>query len=87
MAQVTIIGPNLYKQEKGQFHVHAAGCGDIARDPKRYGYAGAGPHMTCEAASQVEVAEFIYSDIMEENGDETGESYVDEFHFAPCVEF
>lgn len=91
MPAVAIIGPNLYNQSKGQFHVHAKDCSDIERDPKRYGYASAAPHMVAEAASEDEVAEFVYGDMMDEA--EPGsrwakaEAYVEEFHFAPCVEF
>lgn len=91
MTAVTIIGPNLYDQSKGQFHVHAKGCSDIARDPKHYGYASAAPHMEAEAKSEEDVAGFVYCDVMDEA--EPGsrwtkaEAYVDEFHFAPCVQF
>lgn len=84
--KVVIIGPNLFKQDKGQFHVHAAGCGDIARDPKRYGYVEAAPHMPCDVATKAAAAEYVYCDIIaERGGDETGLDYLDEFHFAPCV--
>lgn len=91
MTAVTIIGPNLYDQSKGQFHVHAQGCSDITRDPKRYGYEQASPHMSTEAGSYADVAEYVYEDIMAEA--EPGsryteaDAYVDEFHFAPCVKF
>lgn len=90
--RVTIIGPNLNKagQDKGQYHVHAEGCGDIARDPRGYGYVSAEPHWTIGAANLEAVVEDVYADIIAENeGDEHGwdevQAYMNEFHFAPCV--
>jgi len=77
---VTIIGPNLRDQSKGQFHVHAAGCGDIRkqanRDPEfRNGW-------TIEATSLVEICDDVYppDDFECESG-----QFIGEFHFAPCV--
>lgn len=87
--KVTIIGPNLSDQSKGQMHVHAAGCKDIDRDPKHYGYASAAPHMEVEANSVQDVCEFVYADHMDENPDgpySVWQGYVDEFHFAPCCD-
>lgn len=77
---VNIIGPNLRDQSKGSFHVHAAGCADIAR---RYqGDDGAG--IDIEVASRCDAAAYIYDNgIMEENGDSPAD-YLFDFHFAPC---
>lgn len=88
--RVTIIGPNLHNQSKGQFHVHAEGCLDVTRDPHRYGYRYAEPHMIAEVESKEQVVTFVYDDIMAEHeGDgskwATPEAYFDEFNFAPCV--
>lgn len=87
--EVVIIGPNLYNQKLGQFHVHAKSCADIDRDPKRYGYQQAGPHMYMEAEKEVDVAEYVYADHMAESEDDSdyakAEAYLSEFHFAPCV--
>lgn len=86
---VTIIGPNLSNQSKGQFHVHAAGCSDITRDPRNYGYVSAEPHMSVEATTRLEVAGFVYEDHMAEAEPgsewEKPEAYLPDFHFAPCV--
>jgi hypothetical protein len=83
---ITIIGPNLRDQSKGQFVAHATGCADIARCARRdpeylHGWA-------IQATTQVQVAEDIYSDIMAENADDPewskAEAYLSEIHFAPC---
>lgn len=83
--KVTIIGPNLRKQDKGQFHVHAEGCADIRRDPKRYGYVFASPHWTIDADTQYAVVEEIFSDMIFHNDMSPAEDYLSEVHFAPCV--
>ena len=83
--KVTIIGPNLRKQEKGDFHVHHKNCVDIHRDPQGYGYNSCEPHLTIEAGNREEVAEVVFSDIIDENPDTTAADYIGEFHFAPCV--
>lgn len=79
--RVTIIGPNLRDQSRGDFHVHAEGCADIARmavrDPAyRDGW-------TIDAASRASVAGDVYEDIIAERGGEPVD-YLDGFHFAPC---
>jgi hypothetical protein len=88
--RVIVIGPNLYNQKLGQFHVHAKGCADIRRDPKRYGYDATAPHMAMEAETLIDVVNYVYSDIIAENASDSHwakpEAYLDEFHFAPCVE-
>jgi hypothetical protein len=88
--KVTVIGPNLMDQRLGQFHVHAANCADIARDPKRYGYAYAAPHMDFECESVRDVAECVYGDHMAENPPESEwsrpDAYLSDFHFAPCTD-
>lgn len=76
--RVTIIGPNLRNQSKGQYHVHAEGCLDVMRDPHRYGYHHAEPHRIIEAASKVEIVNDVYGDVI-------AAAYFDEFNFAPCV--
>lgn len=80
--KVTVIGPNLRDQSKGQFIVHAAGCADIARLARRE------PEVrnawTISAASLEEIAEEVYADIIEETG-ETPAAYLSDFHFCPCI--
>ena len=91
--QVTICGPNLRDQRKGQFHVHAAGCGDL----KHYG--GDGKHggedggWTVEAETTLDVCAAVYADhlsdygltVDDEEGQETLDGWLSDFHFAPCV--
>ena len=83
--KVVIIGPNLRKQERGQFHVHAEGCGDIVRDPRHYGYTLAAPHMPVEANTRDEVGDYIYEDHIAEGSMQPGEG-AEDCYFAPCVE-
>jgi hypothetical protein len=81
MAQkVTIIGPNLRDQSKGEFHIHAAGCADIARQAKRDRAFEEG--WTIEAETLTEVCDEVYPP--EDFDCEPGE-YLSSFHVAPCV--
>lgn len=86
--RVTICGPNLQDQSKGQFHIHAAGCADLKRHAHREPEYRHG--WTISAASQLDVAAEVYSDIMAEHegaddGLDKPEAYVSEFHFFPCT--
>jgi hypothetical protein len=78
--KVTVCGPNLRDQSKGTFHVHAAGCADLARGAKREPEYANG--WTIEVASAVEVCDEVYppEDFECESGDNLAE-----FHFFPCV--
>lgn len=69
--KLTLTGPD--------YHVHAAGCRDIA---KEHGDA----QWTADYASAVEVAADIYSDMIAESGC-AAETYLNDIHFAPCVTF
>lgn len=80
--RVTICGPNLRDQSKGDFHVHAAGCADLrrgaAREPEyRHGW-------TIDASSRESVAGEVYADIIAENPGSTAADYVETMHFFPC---
>ena len=80
--RVTICGPNLRDQSKGQFHVHAEGCADLRRgairEPEyRHGW-------TIDATSREQVADEVYADIIDENPGTTAGDYVSDFHFFPC---
>jgi hypothetical protein len=78
-----IVGPNLPGplQALGTFHVHTADCADLKRGAIR---RFAEQTETSEHTTLVGVAEYIYDNgIMGE--DETGENYLFDFHFAPCV--
>ena len=51
--KVTVCGPNLRDQSKGQFHVHAADCSDLIRHAQRepeYQYG-----FTIDGATRVNV--------------------------------
>lgn len=79
--RVVIVGPNLRDQTKGSFHVHAEGCADLRRDPNvKHENQG----WVIEADTVEDVAEAVYSDMMEES-DSPASDYVSDFHFAPCV--
>jgi hypothetical protein len=77
--QVTICGPNLRDQSKGEMHVHAAGCADLVRG------AGREPEYrngwTVDASTRAEVSDHVYPP--EDFGCESGE-YVGELYFFPC---
>lgn len=84
--EITVIGPNLNDQSKGQFHVHTTGCADIKRMIRRepeyeYGYE-------TDAESRLELAADWFEDHIAENEPESEwskpEPYVSEFHFFPC---
>jgi hypothetical protein len=79
---VTICGPNLRDQSRGDFHVHAAGCADLARGAQREPEYRNG--WTIDADSRLDVANEVYADIIDENGEEDGSSYLETMHFFPC---
>lgn len=81
--KVTICGPNLNDQSKGQFHIHAADCAHLvrlaSREPEyRYGW-------TIVAETRDEVGDEIYADMIEEGSMEPGEGASD-CHFFPCCD-
>lgn len=82
-----VVGPNLRDQSKGSFHVHAAGCRDMKRMAKRdpeFDFELRQHPQGDEFSTCVEVAESVYDNgIMTD--DETGEDYLHDFYFAPCV--
>lgn len=78
--EVTVIGPNLRDQSKGTFHVHAAGCADIARNIRTEPMYAEG--HTADYASLAEACDDVYPP--EQFDCESGE-YVDEFHVFPCA--
>lgn len=80
MAQtVTIHGPNLADQSKGDFHVHSASCLDNKK------YRGSAP-WTATFDSIEELTEELYSDIIAEDEDSSWENYVGTIWFAPCTD-
>jgi hypothetical protein len=84
---LTIVGPNLRDQSKGQFVVHATGCRDLTRLARREPEVANA--MTGDFDSLTAVATYVYADIIDENQGnplyDTAAAYVSEFHFCPCV--
>ncbi len=83
--RVTVHGPNLRDQSKGQFHVHAADCADN----RRYGYGtalGGEPAWTFDAPSRRAIVLDIYDEAVDENGNTADDwRQYDDLWLAPCV--
>lgn len=79
--QVTICGPNLNDQSKGQYHVHAADCADLKKGARREPVYADG--WTIEAKNRDEVGDDIYADHIDEGSMQPGEGK-DDCHFFPC---
>ena len=89
--KVAIFGPNLSgaAQRSGNFHVHAADCGDC----KHYGYGRkfggdndpGKSDMVIEATSKWDVADFFYGP-RAGDFDGTVEENMSDFHFSACVD-
>lgn len=83
--KVTICGPNLRDQSKGEIHVHAAGCADLARGARREPEYRNG--WTTEAATRREVVEAMYPpNDFQWTWEEDHEVYEESFYFFPCTE-
>jgi hypothetical protein len=80
--QVTIHGPNLFDQSKGDFHVHAADCADNAKEVKHNGSVSP---WIIEASSIEDIVRGIYADFIDGNDRDPWESFSGDVHFAPCV--
>ena len=87
---VAIIGPNLFDQSKGSFHVHSAECKD-GKNGRKYPLAY---RHEIELPSRLEVVYFVYENqIFSDNGLEDGspeaqelaEEYLSDFYFHGCV--
>lgn len=85
---LTVLGPNLTSkmQAKGQFHVHAAGCGDIKRN-----YRAGDVVLAAEFQSVQDVVEEMFGDFIGDPYGELGysptwqEYLSSETYIAPCV--
>lgn len=80
--RVTIHGPNLLDQSKGQFHVHAEDCRDNEREIMRN---GSERPWTVEVATRRDAVYAIYADQISE-----GASYASchsDLHFHPCCRY
>jgi hypothetical protein len=83
--KVAVFGPNLSMegQNKGDVHVHAAGCGDCKHYGRGRRFGGEDSGWVFEAQSVREVVEEFYADQLDE-----GSSYGScraEVWVAPCV--
>lgn len=82
--RIEIFGPNLPRPEsnKAEFHVHAAGCQDGERLARRLDE----PRMPLDVQCRLEAEAYIYDFAPDENPDYTLGDWLDEFHFAPCLD-
>lgn len=85
---VRICGPNLSSaaQQKGDLHVHRAGCKDLLHygPGRRFGGGVPGNRETLIKGATIRgIVEFCYSDQIAESGD-SWDDYVSSFWFAPC---
>jgi hypothetical protein len=84
---LVVIGPNLADQSKGQFHVHATGCADVAK----YVRQGHRP-WSVVASSRTEVAEDVFGEVVMDREGEPGFDFdeaiaaeLGEIYFLPCT--
>jgi hypothetical protein len=86
--KLAIIGPNLFDQTKGSFHVHSADCRD-GKNGRKYPLD---MRTEVELSSQFEVSEFIYSDCAGDHDYKPGtpefkkyiEGCTSDFYFHNC---
>lgn len=83
--KVTIQGPNLRDQTRGEFHVHTADCADNAKYGPGMPKGGEAYPMTIDAASRLTVEAFVYDFAPAESPGYTLGDWQDEFYFAPCT--
>lgn len=84
---VTVCGPNLSDQRKGEFHVHRAGCGDLRHYGPTGRFGGDYDGWTIEASGRRDVVEAIYGDFDDFPFDDPGDAWQawDDLWIAPCV--
>jgi hypothetical protein len=82
--KVAVFGPNLRDQSKGQFHVHAAGCADIAKTAKRDAAYGEDYAWYMDIACKDDAVHEAYSDMIDSNDCNPIEDYRSDFYFFPC---
>ena len=81
--RVTICGPNLRDQSKGQFHVHAADCADLVKGARREPEYANG--WTVDGMlSRANLVREIYQDMMDESDDPDDWEAYDDLHVFPC---
>jgi hypothetical protein len=81
--KVHVFGPNLSRagEQLGTFHVHAAECGDCRHYGPGRKYGGERT-LTMDVASAEEIVRRIYP---EDEFEGSTDSFLGDFHFAPCV--
>ena len=90
--KVTIQGPNLRDQSRGQFHVHSMTCADNRRYGPDKQYGGEEGAWSIEVKSKMDVSQDVYCDVLSDQGltpeDPEGRailrSWLSDFWFAPC---
>lgn len=93
--RVNVLGPNLNQAgcALGTMHVHAAGCADIKRSARKYGYVLGAPERggngwEIDVESMEDIVEHVYpAGDFEYTGpdDENYGSYRGDIHMFPCV--
>ena len=89
VVKVAIFGPNLsaFAQSKGNFHVHAADCGDCKHygPRKKFGGDDNGDAAVMKVTSKWDAVDSIYGPSA---GDFSGtvEENMGDFYFAPCLD-
>lgn len=84
--RVTISGPNLPRPlcDKGDMHVHKAGCADLRRYPTERHTGEKG--WTIEATSRQGVVEDVYGDQMHDyDPPAPWTDYEGDLYWAPCT--
>ncbi|MET0711069.1 MAG: hypothetical protein ABWZ30_00995 [Jiangellaceae bacterium] len=81
---VHTIGPNLPREFKYSYHVHAKGCPDVRRNPLYQSREFAEDRTyVYDVDSLTELSAIINADVIGE--DEDPDSYLGEFKVFPCV--
>ena len=87
--KVTVVGPNLPREAKATFEVHADGCAHVTLSNSaqqtvvRRGW-GRCDGFTLVVESKLDVESFVYDFAPDEHEDYTLGDWQSEFHFAPC---
>jgi hypothetical protein len=77
--RVSVCGPNLRDQSKGEFHVHAEDCADLAKYGPGKPNGGEEP-WALDVSDRLGIVGEVYDWIPAEEAS----AYLGEFHFAPC---
>lgn len=82
---IAIFGPNLYKQEKGTFHIHKLHCADCRRYGPDKEFGGDDGGWAITADTKAEVVLEVYADQISEGA--SYESCRTDLWFAPCISY